>query len=120
MDLRNLRNMIAVLETGSLGKAAERLHISQPALTKSIQRLEQELGVRLFEREPRGMRPTLYAESLRGYAKATSVGMAQAIAHINALKNGTEGMITVAAPSIIASTLFLKSWPGFHANGRTC
>ena len=41
MDLRNLRNMIAVLETGSLGKAAERLHISQPALTKSIQRLNR-------------------------------------------------------------------------------
>ncbi len=105
MDLRHLRNMLAVMEEGSVGKAAEKLHISQPALTKSIQRLEEELGVRLFERKARGMEATSYAESLRAYAQSACVGMTQAIKEINALRNGTEGIITVAAPPLIAIEL---------------
>jgi DNA-binding transcriptional LysR family regulator len=95
--------MLAVIEEGSLGKAAQRLHISQPALTKSIQRLEEHLGVRLFERDSRGMKPTLYADSLQGYAKAACAGMAEAEGRIRSLRSGTEGVIRVAAPPLIAT-----------------
>jgi len=105
MDLRHLRNMLAVMEEGSLGKAAQRLNISQPALTKSIQRLEEQLGVRLFDRETRGMKPTFYADSLRGYAKAACIGMAEAESQIASLRNGTEGIITVAGPPLIVTEL---------------
>lgn len=105
MDVRHLRNMLAVLEDGSIGKAAQRLNISQPALTKSIQRLEEHLGVRLFERETRGMKPTFYAESLRGYAKAACIGMAEAERQIAALRKGTEGVVTVAGPPLIMTEL---------------
>ena len=86
MDIRHLRNMLAVIEEGSIGKAAQRLNISQPALTKSIHRLEEHLGVRLFDREARGMKPTFYAESLKGYAKAACVGMAEAESQIASLR----------------------------------
>jgi DNA-binding transcriptional LysR family regulator len=103
MDIRHLRNMLAVMEEGSLGKAAQRLHISQAALTKSIQRLEEQLGVRLFDREARGMKPTFYADSLRGYAKAACIGMAEAESQIASLRNGTEGVITVAGPPLIVT-----------------
>ena len=105
MDVRHLRNMLAVMEEGSLGKAAQRLNLSQPALTKSIQRLEEHLGVRLLEREARGMKPTFYAESLRGYAKAACIGMAEAESQIAALRDGTEGIITVAGPPFVMSEL---------------
>jgi DNA-binding transcriptional LysR family regulator len=108
MDVRHLRNMLAVIEEGSLGKAAQHLNISQPALTKSIQRLEEHLGVRLFDREARGMKPTFYAESLRGYAKAACIGMAEAEAQIAALRDGTEGIITVAGPPFVMSELLPK------------
>jgi DNA-binding transcriptional LysR family regulator len=97
--------MLAVMEEGSLGKAADKLHISQPALTKSIQRLEEQLGVKLFERKARGMEATSYAESLSAYAQSACVGMTEAIKEIKALKNGTEGVITVAGPPMIASEL---------------
>ncbi|HWG05341.1 MAG TPA: LysR family transcriptional regulator, partial [Beijerinckiaceae bacterium] len=106
MDLRQLRGMLAVIEAGSLGKAAERLHMSQPALTKSIKRLEDDLGVSLFVRGARGMHPTVFADSLQAYAQAASVGMAQAVSQIKALKSGTEGIVTIAAPPIIGSELF--------------
>ena len=105
MDVRNLLNMLAVIEEGSIGKAAQRLNVSQPALTKSIQRLEEHLGVRLFERESRGMTPTFYAESLKGYAKAACIGMAEAESQIAALRKGTEGIITVAGPPLIMTEL---------------
>jgi DNA-binding transcriptional LysR family regulator len=95
--------MLAVMEEGSIGKAADRLHISQPALTKSIQRLEEELGVRLFERKTRGMEPTSYADRLRAYAQSACVGMTQAVKDINALKSGTEGLITIAGPPLITT-----------------
>jgi DNA-binding transcriptional LysR family regulator len=105
MDVRHLRNMLAVIEEGSLGRAAQRLNISQPALTKSIQRLEEHLGIPLFERDSRGMKPTFFAESLKGYAKAACIGEAEAERQIAALRKGTEGTITIAGPPVIMTEL---------------
>lgn len=55
MEFRLLRSFIAVAEEGSIGRAAQRLHISQPPLTRQIQQLEEELGARLFSRTARGI-----------------------------------------------------------------
>jgi DNA-binding transcriptional LysR family regulator len=105
MDVRQLRNMLAVIEEGSLGRAARRLNISQPALTKSIHRLEEQLGVQLFVRDARGMKPTFFADSLKPYAQAASIGIAEAETQIAALRAGTDGTITIAGPPLIMTEL---------------
>jgi DNA-binding transcriptional LysR family regulator len=58
MSLEQLETVVAIAEEGALTRAARRLHISQPPLTRRLRALEDELGALLFERSARGMTPT--------------------------------------------------------------
>ena len=55
MELSQLRTLVHVAELGSLSKAADRMRIAQPALSRQVRMLEEELGIRLFVRHGRGM-----------------------------------------------------------------
>lgn len=64
MSVEQLETIVAIAEEGALIRAARRLHISQPPITRRLASLEDELGVVLFERLPRGMRPTPAGQEL--------------------------------------------------------
>jgi LysR family nitrogen assimilation transcriptional regulator len=64
MDVKQLKALVTVVEAGSVTRAAELLHLVQPAVTRQIRALEQELGVPLFERTRHGMRPTAPAPGI--------------------------------------------------------
>jgi DNA-binding transcriptional LysR family regulator len=68
LDLRHLRYLVAVVEEGQITRAAQRLHLAQPALSQAIAKLESQLGVQLLERRPRGIEPTPAGAAF--YAKA--------------------------------------------------
>jgi DNA-binding transcriptional LysR family regulator len=69
MDFRRLRYFVAIAESGNFHRAAERLHIAQPCLTRHINKLEAELGTLLLERLPRGVRPTPFGATFLEDAK---------------------------------------------------
>lgn len=78
MDLRQLGYFVAVAETRHMRRAAERLHLSQPPLSRQIQQLEAELGVQLFRRTTRGMELTAAGEELLRYARSIRTLVTQA------------------------------------------
>jgi DNA-binding transcriptional LysR family regulator len=99
MDLRRLRTFVAVAELGSVSKAALRVHITQPALSRQIRDLQQELGLRLFDRIGRGLTLTAEGEQLLGdfrglLAHASSVGERAQL-----LRRGDAGVLRVSAAS---------------------
>lgn len=68
MDARQLRYFVTVARLGSFSEAARRLHIAQPALSRHVKSLEEQLGVQLLTRESRGVRPTRSGEDLLAHA----------------------------------------------------
>lgn len=69
MEIRQLRHFLALMETRSYWRAAEMCHLTPQALSKSIRRFEESLGVRLFDRDSRSVNPTLFAERIEAYAR---------------------------------------------------
>lgn len=79
VDVRLLRYFAAVAEEGNLTQAAQRLFVSQPALTKQIKQLESQLGVQLFRRSKAGMALTVAGQTLADQVPAVLAGLDQAL-----------------------------------------
>ncbi|WP_394788191.1 LysR family transcriptional regulator [Rhodoferax sp.] len=96
MKLHHLRDLLAVAEQGSLRAAARELGMAQPAITRSIQELERELGVPLFERKARGAVPTAMGEAFIRRARSISNELLRARDEIEQLRGMTHGNLRVA------------------------
>lgn len=99
MDLRHLRLFLKVLEHGSITTAANELGMNQPALSKHISRLEDELSTNLLDRLPRGVAPNVYGKILGHYARSIDANYRSALRHIDAVRNASAGKITIGAGS---------------------
>lgn len=104
MEFYQLRSFVAVAEMGHLTRAAERVHVSQPALSAQIKALEEELDVRLFERTPGGMMLTRAGERLLEQAEKV-LAAAEELKHVaKSLQGEIAGRLrigTVLSPELI-------------------
>ncbi len=95
MNLQRLRYFVAVAEESSFSRAARRLHIAQPPLSKQIKQLEDELGVLLFERTSRGVRMTGAGELLLEEARRIFVQLDQTARVVRRVGRGEVGRLTL-------------------------
>lgn len=102
MELRQLRYFVAVARERSLNRASERLHISQPALSRQIQMLENEIGVELFMRSAKGVELTEAGAQLREMADFVVRYVADIVPKINQFSNEPSGTVTLGlSPSLV-------------------
>jgi DNA-binding transcriptional LysR family regulator len=106
MDLRHLRTFVTVAELGTVSRAALHLHIAQPALSRQLSDLEQELGLSLFDRVGRRLFLTGAGEQLLGSCR-TLLGSVSALAEqAQLLRRGDTGVLKVAASPVQIETVF--------------
>ena len=111
MDLRHVRTFVTVAEQGSVSKAALRLHITQPALSRQIKDFQRELGLKLFDRVGRGLVLTSEGESI---ARRVSriVDNAETIGErAKTLQRGDTGTLKVAASPVQIEAVLSDSSP---------
>jgi DNA-binding transcriptional LysR family regulator len=117
-NLQQLHAFATIVSAGSLGRAAETLHVTQPALSRAIRRLEEQVGAPLFERHSRGMHLTAVGEALLPHAILLQREAEQAREEIDAMRGLARGTIRVGAVGSIASLVLplavsgvLRRWP---------
>lgn len=97
MDLRHLRLFLKIVERGSISAAAGDLGMKQPALSRYVSRLEDELGTPLLERHQRGVAPNVYGKILSYYASSIDANFRSAIRQIRSAQSGGSAEITIGA-----------------------
>ena len=116
LRLRDLRVFFAVVQSGSLSKAAAQLRVSHPAVSQVIADLEHALGVRLFDRSSRGVEPTIYARALLARGRAAFDELKQGIRDIEFLTDPTTGEVTIGYVQSNATTIFPQIVERFSAD----
>ena len=101
--------LIALDEQRNIHRAAEALHMTQPAASKQIKDLEEMLGVKLFERLPRGMEPTIYGETMIRHARMALTSLSLAHDDVVALKQGLVGQVEVGVIMTPAMSLLPRA-----------
>ena len=115
MELRQLEYLVAVAEEANFTRAAERIHVAQPAVSAQIQRLERELGQTLLDRSRRAVRLTAAGEAVLPYARAALAAVADmrvAVDEVGELIRGTVTIGTVSSHSVDIPRLLAD----FHAD----
>jgi len=119
IKLRDLRILMAIADTGSMAKAAAKLRISHPAISKTISDMEGTLGVRLLDRGSKGAELTDYGEVLRRCGINIFDEMRQGLRSLEHLSDPNSGEVRVGCTEIVIHSLapsivrkFLQKYPG--------
>jgi DNA-binding transcriptional LysR family regulator len=105
LQLRDLHILLTVAQSGSMVRAAHQLSMSQPAVSKAIATLEHTLGVRLLDRTPQGVEPTLYGRALLRRGAAVFDELRQGVGEIEYLSEQGVGELRIGYGEPLAITL---------------
>jgi DNA-binding transcriptional LysR family regulator len=121
MNIRHLKHFMALVEFGSYARASEAVHLSQPALSRSIQQLEQELGVPLFERGRLGAQLSAFGQVALPHVRgviAASEALRQSVESIGGLESGDLAIGAGPYPALglidKVSAKFIDRYPGIR------
>jgi DNA-binding transcriptional LysR family regulator len=103
LRMRDLQVFATVVERGSMGRAAAHLGVTQPAVSEVISDLEHMFGVRLVDRTPRGIEPTIYGRALLKRSIAMFDELRQSIKDIEYLSDPTIGKVIIGCPESISA-----------------
>jgi len=126
MEMIEIEAFVTIAQAGSFTRAAEELHISQPAVSRRIDLLERELGASLFERVPGGARLTEAGEAFLPFARQVLAATRDGVLAVRELDTGETGTVTLALVGTLASTRltdrlrdFRETYPGIRLMLRT-
>jgi DNA-binding transcriptional LysR family regulator len=105
LKLRDLHILLAVVEWGSMAKAARHLAVSQPVVSRAIAELEHELGVPLLDRTPQGAEPTVYGRTVLNRGLAVFDELRGSVKDIGFLLNPTKGQLRIGSTEPIGGGL---------------
>ncbi|TDV18565.1 LysR substrate-binding domain-containing protein [Paraburkholderia caballeronis] len=103
LRLRHLQWLLSVAETRNLSQSAAALNTTQPALSKWLKELQEDIGLPLFERHARGLRPTAYGEALIEHAKRIEAHLDSARDDMAALIDGGSGLVSIGTSGVSAA-----------------
>jgi len=103
LRVRDLYVLSAVVRAGSMAKAARSISMSQPAVSEAIANLEHLLGVRMLDRDPHGVRPTIYADAILKRSVAVFDELRQGVRDIEALADPTVGELAIGYTNMDAA-----------------
>jgi DNA-binding transcriptional LysR family regulator len=113
LKLRDLHVLSAVVRWGSMAKAAPHLGMTQSAVSEAVANLETVLDVRLLDRSPKGIEPTIYARTLLKRSNAVFDELREGIKEIEQLSQSTAGDVRIACPEFLAAGLMTDAVGGF-------
>jgi len=108
MDVQQIRAFLAVAEELHFGRAAERLHVAQPPLSRTIKQLERELGIRLFDRNTRSVSLTAGGQALIEPAEEVLEALRRAEAAVRSAGDGEVGLVRIAFAGVSTHPLVAR------------
>jgi DNA-binding transcriptional LysR family regulator len=109
LSLRDLTYFLAVLTHGNLGRAASACAVTQPALSKSLKRVEDETGLQLIDRSGRAIRPTSAGLAFAGHARKVVLQYEDAVRHAQGLQQGEGGLLRIGATAATMDTVVIPA-----------
>ncbi|MGF6754055.1 LysR family transcriptional regulator [Paraburkholderia sp. GAS42] len=103
LRLRHLQVLLSLASTGNLSQSAAVLNTTQPALSKWLKELEEDVGLPLFERHARGLRPTSYGEALIEHARRIEAHLDVARDDMQAMREGGSGLVSIGTSGVSAA-----------------